>query len=540
MSAEKVFFNGNVITVEKDKPRATAFAVSGGKFIAVGNDAEVLEHKGDSTEAVDLRGKTVLPGFNDSHLHLLSVGTSMEIVDLTGAHSVDDMVKLGRNFLAANPESRWLLGRGWSHEKFPDKRLPSRRDLDLISTEIPVFFTRVCGHVSVSNSRALELACVNKMTSQPVGGYIDFDDAGEPTGVLRERASTLVACLLPENSKEDYKRMYLKGARQAVEYGLTSVQSDDMGDLGAAEAKLTALKELVDEGVWPLRINLQLRLSKPEQIDRALILQQQFVFPEHTVDYGPMKLMCDGSLGGRTAAMHEPYTDDPTTSGVAILTQDEIDNMILVAHQKGMQVCGHAIGDRTMDMLLNGFARMQQLEPREDARPRIIHAQLTNQSILNRCRDLGVVCDIQPIFVSTDLHFVEKRIGGERGKLTYAWKTMRDMGIPTAGGSDSPVENCNPMLGLYAALTRQDMSGYPEGGWLPEQRLDIDEALELFTMGSAFAAFDEDVKGSIAPGKLADFVVLPVDITNVEPQTIKDIPVTATYVGGQAAFGTIE
>ena len=539
MAAEKIFIGGNVLAVDRQIPRATAFAVSGDRFTAVGSDAEILKQRGEHTEVVDLQGKTVLPGLNDSHLHLLSVGTSMEIVDLTGAGSVEDMVRLGREFRAANPASKWLLGRGWSHEKFADKRLPSRCDLDLISTEIPVFFTRVCGHVSVSNSKALELACVTGMTAQPVGGCIDFDAAGEPTGILRERASTLVACLLPDNSKDDYKRMYLKGARQAVAYGLTSVQSDDMGDLGAAEAKLTALKELVDEGLWPLRMNLQLRLSKPEQIDRVLELKRRFAFPRHTVEFGPMKLMCDGSLGGRTAAMHEPYTDDPSTCGVVILNQTEIDHMFHTAHGKGMQVCGHAIGDMTMDMLLNGFARMQRQTPREDARPRIIHAQLTNGGILRRCRELGVVCDIQPVFVSTDLHFVEKRIGAERSKLTYAWKTMRDMGIATAGGSDAPVESCNPMLGLFAALTRTDLSGYPEGGWLPEQKLNIHEAIELFTMGSAYACFDEGNRGSITPGKLADFIVLPADITLIEPEAIKDLTVTATYVGGKAVFGSL-
>jgi predicted amidohydrolase YtcJ len=536
LNPEKIFINGNIITVDAQRPHAQAFSVSGGKFLAVGSNEEITALKGDYTEIIDLQGQTVVPGFNDSHMHLLSVGAASETVNLVPALSVADMISISREFLASNPHVPWLLGRGWSHEKFADKRLPSRHDLDQISTDIPVFFSRVCGHVSVSNSRALDMAGVVKGLEQPVGGHIDFDEQGEPTGILRERASGLVARHIPESGLKDYKRMFLKGAKEAIGYGLTSVQSDDLGDLGAAELKLQALKELVEEGKLPLRMNLQIRLSTPQLIDQWLSLKERFVFPEHTVDYGPMKLMCDGSLGGRTAAMNEPYSDDPSTCGVAILTQEEISHMLLHAHAKGMQVCGHAIGDRTMDMMLDGFRNMLAEYPKEDARPRIIHAQLTNERILQNCKELGVICDIQPIFTSTDLHFVETRVGKKRASLTYAWKTMRDMGIGTAGGSDAPVESCNPILGLYAAVTRQDEKGYPEGGWLPEQKLSIDEALQLFTVDSAFASFDEYVKGSIKSGMLADFVVLSDDVKRISPEKIKDLTVTATYIGGVEPF----
>ena len=533
MTPDKIFINGNIYTVDPAQPTAQAFAVSHGKFLAVGTNEEILAMVGPGTKAVDLEGKTVIPGMNDSHMHLLSVGAAKETVNLVPAHSVDEMISISQKFPALNPDVPWLLGRGWSHEKFADKRLPSRLDLDKISTSIPIFFSRVCGHVSISNSTALEMAGVVKGMAQPVGGHIDFDEQGEPTGILRERASGLVARLIPENTLEDYKRMYQRGAEEAMSFGLTSVQSDDIGDLGAAPLKLQALKELVEEGKLPLRINLQVRLSTPQLIDEFLKLKQQYVFPPHTVDYGPMKLMCDGSLGGRTAAMNEPYTDDPSTCGVAILTQEEINEMLLYAHQKGMQVCGHAIGDRTMDMLLEGFRNMLDVHPKADARPRIIHAQLTNEKILNECKELGVICDIQPVFTSTDLHFTETRIGKERARLTYAWKTMRNMGIATAGGSDAPVESCNPVYSLYAAVTRQDLSGYPAGGWLPEQKLSIDEAIELFTTGSAFASFDEVTKGSIKTGMLADFVVLSDDVKKLAPEYIKDLSVTSTFISGE-------
>ena len=231
-----------------------------------------------------------------------------------------------------------------------------------------------------------------------------------------------------------------------------------------------------------------------------------------------------------------PYADDPTTSGVEVLSQETVTRILSYAHQQGLQMSGHAIGDRAIEMLLNAFAAALAEKPQADARPRVIHAQLTTPEILKRCQELGVVCDIQPVFVGTDLHIVEQRIGKERMQTTYAWKTMRKLGIPTAGGSDSPVETCNPLVGIQQAVTRQDMSGFPEGGWLPEEKLTIEEALELFTLGPAFSAFNEATRGSISVGKLADCVVLDQDLTTVAPEEIASIKVQATYVGGRRRY----
>lgn len=537
MTAELIIVNANVITVDKNQPKAEAFAVKNGRFAAVGSSREVLEYRGSSTEVIDLAGATVVPGFNDSHMHLLGVGSALESADLTDARSVEDLITIGKRFYQRNSELQWIVGRGWNHERFTDGRMPTRYDLDQISTEVPILFTRVCGHIAVANSKALELAGLAAPVEQPAGGYVDVSGDGEPTGVLRERAIGLVGKLMPAPQLEDYKRRLEKGARLAVSLGLTTVQSDDLGDINSMPAKLQAYKELLEEGRLPLRVNLQVRLPNSDQIrEFAEEVRSQHCFPEHTVEFGPIKLMCDGSLGGRTAALKQPYADDPTTSGVAVLEQEQVNEMITLAHNYGLQVSGHAIGDLAMQMLLNAFRLMLEQQPVKDARPRIIHAQLTDSQILTEMRELGVVCDIQPVFVGTDMHFVEKRIGQERAKTTYAWKTMRRMGIPTAGGSDAPVESCNPLLGIYAAVTRQDASGYPDGGWLPDEKLSVAEAVELFTMGSAYAAFDENDKGSITPGKLADFVILSEDVFAVEPQRIKDVKVVATYIGGQCVY----
>ncbi|MGE5653277.1 MAG: amidohydrolase, partial [Bacillota bacterium] len=528
--------NGNIITVDKTKARAQAVAIEGCRFAAVGSNEEILALQSAETHLVDLAGQTVVPGFNDSHMHLLNIGTVMERVDLTPARSRAQLVAIARDFLAANPELKLLLGRGWNQDRFDDQQMPTRHDLDQISTEIPIVFTRVCGHVSVVNSKALQMAGVGRGVAQVRGGQIDLDLSGEPNGVLSEEAIGLVGQLFPETTQADYKRRYQKGAALAASLGLTSVQTDDMGDLHDADAKLQALTELAAEGNLPVRVNLQIRLSKPELVAEFLELRQRWSLPADMVEFGPVKIMTDGSLGGRTAAMNEPYADDPSTRGVAVLEQDEINAIFAAAHEHGLQVSGHAIGDRAMQLMLNGFRHVLATKPTPDARPRIIHAQITTPGILAEMQEMGVVADIQPTFVGTDLHIVEQRVGHERATATYAWRTMREMGIATAGGSDSPVESCSPLLGIYSAVTRQDADGYPAGGWLPNQKLTAEESIELFTMGSAFACFEEGIKGSISAGKLADLVVLAEDITAVAPEKIKDVQVVATYVGGKKAF----
>lgn len=530
---EKIFYNANVITVDTARPRAAAFAVTAGRFAAVGGNQEVLALRQAETEVFDLGGTTVLPGFNDSHMHLMSIGSGQEKADLGAATSRQELIRLGRDFLQSQPNRTWVLGRGWSQERFHDKAMPTRHDLDAIAADRPVYFVRVCGHVAVANSIALKLAGIAGEADAPTGGQIDVDASGAPTGILRENALGLVGNLLPAADIADYKRMFLAGAQAALRYGITSVTSDDIGELADAELKLEALQELLCENRFPLRYNIQARVSTPAQVEKLRELRERYAFPAHTVEFGPLKLMCDGSLGGRTAALNEPYSDDPENRGVAILTQERINEMFALAHALGWQVSAHAIGDRTMEMLIDGFRFMLRQKPASDARPRIIHAQITNWYILDACRELGVVCDIQPIFVANDHSFVERRVGTERSKLSYAWKTMLQLGISAAGGSDAPVADCNPLLGLHAAVTRQDSSGNPPDGWLPEQKLTLDEAVHLFTLGSAFASFHEHNRGSITEHKLADFVVLSEDLTQVPPSALKDVTVAATYIGGE-------
>jgi predicted amidohydrolase YtcJ len=530
---DRIFVNGNLITMDPAQPRAEALAVADGNIVAVGATEETLALRQPETEVVDLKGRTVIPGLNDSHMHLQTIGAGLERVSLTTARSQGDVVQLGRRFLDEHADVQWLIGWGWNHEYFADRQMPTRYDLDQISAELPIIFSRACGHIVVVNSKALAVAGIGRCPEQPVGGVIDLDEDGYPTGILRE-CRGLVTRHIPRDTVEDYKRTLQAAAGLAASYGLTAVQTDDISD--DMEGKLQAYSELVAGSKLPIRVNLQIRVGSMEKLQRYLELRQRFQFPPETVEYGPIKLMTDGSLGGRTAALRQPYADDPTTDGVAVLSQEQINQLLSAAHAHGLQMAGHAIGDRAMDMLLDGFQHALNQKPTADARPRIIHAQITTPDILQRIRQMGVLCDIQPGFVGTDLHMVEDRVGSERAQSTYAWRTMRTMGIPTAGGSDAPVESCNPLIGIQMAVTRQDLHGFPEGGWLPEQRLTVEEALHLYTMGSAYATFSEARRGSLTAGKLADFVVLGEDISAVNADQIHRVPVVATYVGGNVVY----
>lgn len=531
-----IFYNGHIITMDKEQPIAEAMAIQDGRFQAVGNNQEILALQSIDTVLTDLKGQTVTPGFNDSHMHLMNVGALQEMVVLTGVSSRAALIEAGQRFMIENPELQWIVGRGWNQAYFPDNKMPTRYDLDQISTEKPIAFRRACGHITVVNTKALEMAGLLQSFTQPVGGHVDVDSAGMPTGILRERASRLVMHLLPKRNKDDYKRLIKKGAEVAASLGLTTVQTDDFGSTKGMEEKLQAYQEVLAAGELPVRVNLQMLLSTPEEIESYLEIRKAYTFPPHTVSYGPLKLMTDGSLGGRTAFMHAPYSDDPSTCGVSTMTQEKINEMYRVGHKHGLQLAAHAIGDHAIQKLLNAYRLVKTEMPKEDMRPRIIHAQITTPHILEQMQQLGVVCDIQPIFVPTDMYFVEERLGKARAMQSYPWKTMRELGIPTAGGSDSPVESCNPLWGIAAAVTRQDHNGYPEAGWRPEECLPVEAAIELFTMGSAYANFDEKIKGSIANGKLADFVVLSENIYQVDPTEIQDIYVKTTFVNGQKVY----
>lgn len=531
-----VFVNARIITLDLAQPVAEAMAVQDGRIIALGTKSEILSLAGSGASIADLEGQVVVPGFHDSHMHLLSWGLTMDGVQLEQARSAEELVELGRAYVRSNPDRQWIIGRGFNDETFSLRQLPTREDLDRVSVQQPVVFTRVCGHVCVVNSKALELAGIGEDTPEPPGGSLDRDrETGQPTGVLRENAMDLVMQLIPSPSVADWKRILRRACAQAAALGLTTIQSNDLNGASSLNKRLQAYRELDEAGELPIRIILQAGMPRLEDLQAYLEIVKAFQ-PSPMLTFGALKLFADGSLGGRTAALTSSYADAPDTDGMLIYSQEELDQLVLAAARSGLQVAVHAIGDRALDLVLNSYDHAKRLYPAWQRRPRVIHAQITRFDQLERLARLGAVADIQPIFVPTDMHFAERRVGTALAEYSYAWKTMLDLGIAAAGGSDCPVEPCNPLWGMHAAVTRQDRSGFPSGGWHPEQRLDGCTALRLFTTGSAYAAEEEKIKGALSPGKLADFVVLPQDPTAIDPQDLLDLKVTATYVGGKRVY----
>lgn len=535
-----IFLNGKIITMDISMPQVDALYIKDGKIAAVGSSSEILTYKNENTELIDLNGKLMVPGFNDSHMHLLNYGSSILNVNLVGVESIEELIHRTKQFIKDNniESDKMIQGRGWNHDYFDEKRFPNRYDLDKISTTQPILLTRACGHASVVNSKGLEVAGITKSTLQVDGGHFDVDENGEPLGIFRENAIGLVSSLIQEPTTLDIKNMIQTASSRANSKGVTSVQSDDL--LSVTDEDFTkvikAYTELSNEGKLTLRVNEQSRFEKIENLKRFISMGYTTGVGDEYFKIGPLKLMADGSLGARTAYLSQPYSDDPSNSGIPVLTQEQLDNFIITAHNSGMQVAVHCIGDRAMYMVFESIEKAQNQSHKEDARHSIVHCQITDERLLDKFKELNVIAHIQPIFLDYDLHIVEDRVGKARAKSSYNWKGLINRGVHIACGSDCPVENFDVLPGIYTAVTRKDLKSYPEEGWLPEQKLTVMEALHGFTLGAAYASFEENIKGSITPGKLADLVVLSEDILEIEPDRIKDVEVEMTFLGGRQVY----
>ncbi len=535
---DTIFYNGRVYTMEPGWTPQSAVAVQDGIIQRVGSDEEVLALKTEQTQLIDLQGRTMLPGFTDSHMHLLSYGFSLEKVNFYSARCIDDLVSLAKTFLAERPYLAWMQGRGWNQEYWKENRFPTRYDLDRISTDIPMSFTRACGHIIVVNSRALEVMGVTKDTEDPFGGHIDKDENGEPLGIFREAARDIVYNALPELTVEDIKRMLRNGMDGLVKEGITEVQTDDFEALppGQYQKVLDAYHQLEEEDALKVRVFEQCLLA-------SLPLLEQFLAEGHHTGegtpmfrVGPLKLMADGSLGGRTAYLGRPYADDPSTEGIPVFTQEQLDKLVLTAQQGGMMAAVHCIGCGAAEMTMHAFEQAQLACPKPDLRHAIVHCQITDEPLLEQFAKLNVVAHIQPAFVDDDIPIVEARVGKELARTSYNWKTLQDSGVHIAGGSDSPVISFSVLNGIYCAVTRRRLNGEPAGGWLPDQKLTAEEAVRAYTMGGAYASYDERVRGTIRNGKYADLVVLDRDVFEAPEEEIKDIKVCMTVLNGRIVF----
>ncbi len=536
---DRIFYNGHIKTM--DRHEASAVCVANGKIAFVGSDGEALAGKTAGTELVDLGGRLMLPGFIDTHVHFLHYGESLFMAKLAPAKSKAELIEIGLDFLARHPGISRLAGAGWNNDHWSDDQsFPKRWELDRISREIPIVFTRACCHVICLNSKALEICNITSSTPDMPGGGIGRDAEGNPDGVLLEDACGLATPVLAEPTLEEAIRYLRAAAADAVSCGLTSVHADDLyfpGD-GHKCVPLAAYEALHETDWLPLRVYLQCRLSDRAAFERFFELGYGFNQGDERLRFGPLKLVADGSLGARTAYLNSPYADAPDTRGIAIYTQGQLDELILEAARRKMPSIVHAIGDGMIDMTLDSFEKARRLE-RAPLRHGIVHCQITRPEQLLRMKALQIMALVQPIFLDYDLHIADARVGG-LARTSYAFRTMRSLGIRMAFGSDAPVERFNAIQGVYHAVTRQDLSGYPAGGWYPQERLTVEQAVAGFTRDAAYASYEENLKGTITPGKLADLVVLDRNIFALPPEEIRDASVVMTVNGGEIVYARDE
>ena len=534
----RVYYNGKVVTLEGDD--CTAFIVEDGQFAKVGNEELLADINYD--EKIDLKGKTVLPAFFETHMHILSLGMLLKDINHNDCDSIQNLIDMSRKYIEDNkvPAGKWVRGRGWNHDKFKDEpRFITRYDLDKITTEHPLCFVRTCGHVIVTNSKGLELIGMSESAPEIEGGQIDLDENGRPLGIFRERARACILDAIPEKETEEIKDLILLAQEEALAHGIVEIHSDDFKDVPTNYQKvIQAYRELIEAGKLKIRVYEQCNLPAVEKIRDFLDhgYHTGWNMGNGLFTLGPLKLLSDGALGARTAYLNEPYSDVPSQRGILQFETEELKSMVKICHEAGMQVAIHAIGDGAVDEVMNAIEEAKVNYPRLNERHGIIHCQVTTPEQLDRRKRLNLIAYIQPIFLNYDLKILDDRLGAKRAATAYDWKSFLDKGLHTTGSSDCPVESLDIMENIYAAMTRKDLNGNPAGGWKPEQDLTLEESLRLFTINSAYACFCEDSKGSIKTGKSADFVIINEDIRNTSADEIKNIKIEKTYLAGKKLF----
>ena len=537
-AAEQLFLHGDILTGEalttSQPQRVAALAIGGGRILLAGSDAEVARLRGPHTEIVELAGAFVVPGFNDAHLHLADAGALALQCDLRGSASLEEMLARVQVAAGRPASGAWLRGGGWDHTLWKSGRLPSRQDLDRVTAGHPAFLERVDGHIAVVNSAALTAFSIGRNTTNPAGGQIDRDASGEPTGILRETAKSLYQARIPPPTPAERRAALELAMADAVQRGVTSAQDY------STWADFLVLEQLEREGTLPLRVSEWLTFGEPPEVltrERASHPREDPML--HT---GMLKGFMDGSLGSRTAALEEPYSDDPGNRGIPRYQQAQLDAMTVERARLGFQIGFHAIGDRAVSMALHAFAAAEAAVPaaeRSRLRFRIEHDQVIAPQDLERQAALHVTASMQPSHLLTDMRWAQQRLGAGRARYSYAWKSMLDHGIPLAFGTDYPVESVSPLRGLYAAITRLPEPGTVAAAgvaYFPEERLSMAQALYAYTQGSAYAEEMETVKGRLVPGQLADFVVLDRDLLAASPAQVLTARVLRTVVAGRTVY----
>lgn len=534
-----LYFHGEIYT--GSFPLQEALIVEEGKFMFVGSTEEALKLINENDEQIDLNGCFVSAGFNDSHMHLLNYGQTLNIAPLhLHTHSLQSMLECLSDYIAQNPggvRGNWILGRGWNQDYFTDvNRMPNRYDLDQVSTELPICAIRACGHALVLNSKALEMLRITKDTPQIDGGQIVMEN-GEPNGLFFDNAMDQVYESIPAPSKENLKEMIRLACKSLNSYGVTSCHSDDycvFKNLPWRSVNL-AFKELEANHELTVRVYEQSNFTN-------LVELREFIEEGNTTGIGsdwfkigPLKMLGDGALGARTAYLSKPYADDPSSRGIAVFSREDFERMIEYAHSKNMQVAIHAIGDACLDDVINAIDKALLNYPKEDHRHGIVHCQITQKQQLEKMASMKLHIYAQSLFLDYDINIVEKRVGKKLAATSYSWKTLKDLGATVSNGTDCPVELPFALGGIQCAVTRKNLES-SVGPYLPNEAFSVQEALDSYTSCGAYASFEEKIKGKIEKGLFADFVVLSQNLFKTKLEEIKNIEVLATYVNGEKVY----
>lgn len=538
-AADLVLINGNIVTMDKNNPRAEALAVKGDTIVAVGSNIKIgtyIDKK--ETKIIDLQGKLALPGFNDGHVHFIYGGHALMSVSLDGVASFDEIQRRVQEKIEDKNDGEWIEGRGWDQEILPGKKWPTKELIDEVAPNNPVALSRICGHCTLVNSYVLRISGITKDTPDPPGGVIVKDPGtGEPTGILHEKAMDLIKWpqLSDRKSHEMDKEAVKLAVKEAARFGVTSVHDLD--------GKIGVFKELLDDGEITVRVYAgQALTSSPKKLQEYKEWKQTLVDNNHMLKFGVIKGFIDGSLGSSTALLAEPYKNNPSTSGLLLMTQEELNEIVTLYDEENFQIAIHAIGDKGCNIVLNAFEESIKRNGARDSRHRIEHATVIIPEDIPRFDTLGVIGSVQPVFGpsygQTIQSFFEDRLGKERAKFTNIWKTLAKANARLAFGTDWPVESLNPMEGIYSAVSRKSITDKTGNAWLQNESLSVKEAIEWYTLGSAYASFEEEIKGSLKEGKLADIVVLSKDIFTIPEEEILNTDIAYTILGGKIIYSS--
>lgn len=528
--ADLIVMGGLIYTVDVTRPIAEAFAVRGGRFVFVGTARGALMLKGSSTRVLDLHGAAAYPGFIDAHAHLLGLGLALQSVDLVGAPSYEEIISRVTARAKTTPAGQWITGNGWDQNRWPVKEFPTHEALDRAVPNNPVLLDRVDGHAVLANAAAMRVAGITTKTPDPVGGRVLRDAQGNPTGVFVDNAMSLVGNAVPKLTPAQLTAVMHAAAVESNKWGLTEVQ-----DMGADRATIEALESLARERKLPLRTY---EMVTDDSADLAYFYARgpRKAQYDGRVWVRGIKLYADGALGSRGAALLAPYSDDSANAGLLVSTPEHLKARTIEALKHGFQVSTHAIGDRGNRNALDAYQAALDAVPTPDARPRVEHAQIISPQDIPRFAQLGVIPSMQASHQTSDMPWAELRLGPQRIRGAYAWRSLLNTGVVIPNGTDFPVEHVSPIITFHSSVTRQDADNQPPGGWYADQRMTREEALRSMTLWPAYAAFQENELGSIAVGKYADFTILNRDIMTAAPERILGAQVVATYVGGAPVY----